>query len=147
MVYFISKKLKGNASKSSSIQVGQKDVRFWKPQCFWTARGIGARIAEISSSVLENLFTIERFTESSVRCVKSYINGDSYTVSNWHDLKQCPSESVIRSWVRKFEAQSETSRGNCKQSCGIRKARCRIIVSEEFGRARYIKIIFAANFG
>nr|XP_037866767.1 uncharacterized protein LOC119628500 [Bombyx mori] len=61
---------------------------------------------------------MERFTgEQRAFCVKAYYkNGDSGTIArrlfrskfNLHDLNQCPSESVIRSWVRKFESSGST---------------------------------------
>lgn len=72
----------------------------------------------MSSSMIGNLVAMERFTgEQRAFCVKNYYkNGDSCTVVRrlfrvefgLHDLNQCPSESVIRSWVRKFEATGST---------------------------------------
>ncbi|XP_046962436.1 uncharacterized protein LOC124531912 [Vanessa cardui] len=61
---------------------------------------------------------MEHYTgEQRAFCVEAYYkNGDSCTIarrlfcSNFrlHDLNQCPSESVIRSWVRKFESLGST---------------------------------------
>lgn len=72
----------------------------------------------IGSLVLGNLVAMERFTgEQRAFCVKAYYkNGDSCTVArrlfrsefSLHDLNQCPSESVIRSWVKKFETTGST---------------------------------------
>lgn len=72
----------------------------------------------LTSSVLGNSVTMERFSGAQrAFCVKHYYkNGDSCTVVRrlfraeyeLHDINQCPSESVIRSWVRKFEATGST---------------------------------------
>jgi len=61
---------------------------------------------------------MERFTgEQRAFCVKAYYkNGDSCIVArrlfrarfNLHDLNQCPSETAIRLWVKKFEASGST---------------------------------------
>lgn len=72
----------------------------------------------ICNSGLGNLVAMERFTgEQRAFCVKNYYkNADSCVIvrrsfrSHYglHDLKQCPSESLIRAWVRKFEATGST---------------------------------------
>lgn len=66
------------------------------------------------SSVLGNLVAMDHFTGAHCAfCVKRYYkNGDSCAIVRrlfrrefrLHNLNQCPKESVIRSWVTKFEA-------------------------------------------
>lgn len=61
---------------------------------------------------------MERFTgQQRAFCVKQfYKNSDSYIVVRrlfraeygLHNIKQCPSVNVIRSWIKKFEATGST---------------------------------------
>lgn len=72
----------------------------------------------LRSSVLGNLVAMDNFTGAQrAFCVKHYYkNGDSCAIVRrlfrrefkLHDLNQCPKESVIRSWVRKFETTGST---------------------------------------
>lgn len=69
-----------------------------------TSRG-SPRVVGIISSVLGSLVTMEHFMGKQSRfCVKDYYKIRRFFRCDYgsHDLKQCPSESLIRSWVRKF---------------------------------------------
>lgn len=102
------------------------------------------RVVGIASLVLGNLVAMERFTgQQHAFCIKAYYkNSDSCTIArrlfrsefSLHDLNQCPSESVIRSWVKKFESTGSTL--NQKPAGRPRSIRTEETVSEVATSAR-----------
>ena len=98
--------------------MGQKAVRNFKFVRLSGFAQVQARMVGGNRFGSRNLVAMARFTgEQRAFCVKAYYeNGDSSTIAqrifrseyDLHDLNQCPTESVIRSWVRKFESTGST---------------------------------------